>query len=59
MTLPDLGSVSYDPELRIMNFDKKILLCGDHTVNGSLNAAQAFRNSLKKAISYLRNKVIT
>ena len=39
MALPDLSSVSYNPKPRIMNFDDKILLCGDHTVNGSLNAA--------------------
>ena len=39
MALPDLRSVSYNPKPRNMNFDDKILLCGDHTVNGSLNAA--------------------
>ena len=39
MALPDLKSVSYNLKPRNMNFDDKILLCGDHTVNGSLNAA--------------------
>ena len=37
--LPDLGSVSYAPNLDLMTYEDKILLCGDHTANGSLNAA--------------------
>jgi phytoene dehydrogenase-like protein len=37
--LPDLGSVSYEPNLDLMAYEDKILLCGDHTANGSLNAA--------------------
>ena len=37
--LPDLGSVSYEPNLDLMTYEDKILLCGDHTANGSLNAA--------------------
>ena len=37
--LPDLGPVSYKPTLNMINFKDKILLCGDHTANGSLNAA--------------------
>jgi hypothetical protein len=37
--LPDLGSVSYAPNLDLMTYEDKILLCGDHTSNGSLNAA--------------------
>ncbi len=37
--LPDLGSVSYEPNLDLMAYEDKLLLCGDHTANGSLNAA--------------------
>ena len=37
--LPDLRSVSYEPNLDLMAYEDKILLCGDHTANGSLNAA--------------------
>ena len=37
--LPDLGSVSYKPNLDLMAYEDKIMLCGDHTANGSLNAA--------------------
>ena len=37
--LPDLGSVSYAPNLDLMTYEDKMLLCGDHTANGSLNAA--------------------
>ena len=37
--LPDLGPVSYKPTLNMINFKDKILLCGDHTANSSLNAA--------------------
>jgi hypothetical protein len=37
--LPDLRSVLYEPDLDLMTYADKILLCGDHTANGSLNAA--------------------
>ena len=38
-SLPDLRSVSYEPNLDLMTYADKIFLCGDHTANGSLNAA--------------------
>ena len=58
MALPDLRSVSYDPKPRIMNFDNKILLCGDHIVNGSLNAAiLSGEIASKEALNYLYNRI--
>ncbi|OUT96034.1 MAG: hypothetical protein CBB92_10720 [Flammeovirgaceae bacterium TMED32] len=37
--LPDLGSVSYQPNIDLITYKDRVLLCGDHTANGSLNAA--------------------
>ena len=57
MALPDLKSVSYNPKPRTVNFDNKILLCGDHTVNGSLNAAMLSGEiAAKQALKHLKKR---
>ena len=57
MALPDLESVSYIPKPRTLNFDNKILLCGDHTVNGSLNAAiLSGELAAKQALKHFKNR---
>ena len=55
--LPDIESVSYKPKPTMMIFDNKILLCGDHTVNGSLNAAMLSGEfASKQALSCLKKQ---
>ena len=57
MALPDLRSVSYHPKPRIMNFNNKIILCGDYIVNGSLNAAMLSGEiASKRALNYLETQ---
>ena len=56
MALPDIRSVSYNPEPEMINFDNKISLCGDHTVNGSLNAAMLSGELASKQALYCLRK---
>jgi protoporphyrinogen oxidase len=54
--LPDLRSVSYEPNLELLAYADKILLCGDHTANGSLNAAMlSGERAAEHTLNYLGN----
>tara|TARA_B110000027_G_C16095439_1_gene290570 strand:- start:698 stop:1750 length:1053 start_codon:yes stop_codon:yes gene_type:complete len=53
--LPELKSVSYEPNLDLMKYRDKIWLCGDYTSNGSLNAAMlSGERAAECALKYLK-----